>query len=795
MKHLNTTTTVSALALALAFSTQAHAQSAAASAAADGAQEGGAAGARAATPEPAAGEIIVTAQRRSESANQLGLSITALSGDTLAQRGVTGAADLAKVVPGFVYTPTPYNTPVYTLRGVGYFDNSLAASPAVSVYVDEVPLAFPAMTQAAALDIQRVEVLKGPQGTLYGQNSTGGAINYIANKPTNDFKAGLDVTIARFGQVEASGFASGPLSDTLRARVAVKSVQGGAWQRSFSRPDDEIGASRQTMGRLLLDWTPTDRLHVAINLNAWHDGSDTLAGQVIRVVPTDPGRLSPKLVVQPVLNNRLADWTPDNPMRSDDTYYEGSIRADYEIGSTVKLTSISAYQHFEQDKFSDLDGSTAHAGEFHQTGHIGSFSQELRLAGDSEGVRWILGGNYAHARVEDDLFDDLSELSITQPFQGQAPFFITIPPFDSSAAQTHQTLNTYAAFGNVEVDVAPHLTLIGGLRYTQANRDFRGCTVVTDPNAATLINTLQVISQLAGINTAPIIPVNIGDCGSLSTLKRPEAFVDSLREHNLSFRAGVNYKFDSGALLYASVNRGYKSGGFPVLLTLSNESFEAIPQERVIAYEAGFKLPLAGRRLQFNGSAFYYDYQNKQLHGRTVDPIFGLIERLVSVPKGRVAGAEFSIDARPIDGLTLSIAGTYVDTKVLDYTGYNAAGVLADFHGSVFPNTSKYQLVGDSQYTFPVAEGAEAFLGGGFTYASAQSATFGSDPDFRIRPYTLIDLRAGIQDPDVRWKASIWAHNVTNVYYWNGVFQASDDIYRQPAKPATFGVSLSLRYQ
>lgn len=729
-----------------------------------------------------AGEIIVTAERRATTANKLGLSITAISGESLADRGVTSAADLVKVVPGFVYTPTPYNTPVYTLRGVGYFDNSLAASPAVSVNVDEVPLAFPAMSQAASLDLERVEVLKGPQGTLYGQNATGGAINFIAAKPTPELEAGADVLAARFGQIEASAFVSGPLSDTLRARVAIKAVQGGAWQESASRPGDRLGSADQVMGRLLLDWTPSSRLHIAVNLNGWHDGSDTLAGQVIAVVPTNPARVSPNLLVQPILNARYADWTPTNPMRADDSFFEGSLRADYEISSSVKLTSISAYQHFKQNKFSDLDGSPVHAGEFHQTGHINSFSQELRLAGDAPGFRWILGANYAHAQVQDDLYDDLSELSLTQPL----PF---VPPFDSSAAATHQQLDSYAGFGNVEFDVTPHVTLIGGLRYTQANRDFNGCTVISDPNAATLVNTLQFFFK------GSVIPVAVGECGSLDQNNDPNPFVDTLREHNLSFRAAINYKFDSGALLYASVNRGYKSGGYPVLLTLSTDSFSPIPQERLIAYEAGFKIPLFDRKLQINGAGFYYDYANKQLHGRTVDPFFGLIEKLVSVPKGRVQGAELSLDIRPVAGLNISVAGSYVDTKVLEYTGFNAAGILANFRGSVFPNTSKYQVVSDAQYSFPVSSGVSAFFGGGLTYASAQSATFGSDPVFRIKPYTLLDLRAGIESEDGRWRASVWGRNITNVYYWNGVFQASDDIYRQPAKPATYGVSLSFRFK
>src|SRR5690606_21149030 len=144
------------------------------------------------------------------------------------------------------------------------------------VYVDQVPLPFSLMTQGAPLDLERVEVLKGPQGTLFGTNNTGGAINYIAAKPTHELAAGGSATYERFNKATVKGYVSGPITDTLRARVAAQGVTGGAWQRSLTR-DEELGDSRQIMGRLLLDWTPTDRLRVAVNLNGFRDRSDTQA--------------------------------------------------------------------------------------------------------------------------------------------------------------------------------------------------------------------------------------------------------------------------------------------------------------------------------------------------------------------------------------------------------------------------------------------------------------------------------------------------------------------------------------
>ena len=168
------------------------------------------------------GDIVVTANKREQSLNKVGLTVTAFSAQQLTERRVNSLQDLAAAIPGLAFAPSANNTPILTLRGVGFNESSLGVYPAVSVYVDQAPLPFPVLASHATFDLERVEVLKGPQGTLFGQNSTGGAINYIAAKPTKEFKAGGDVSYGRFNQIEANAFVSGPLSDTLGARLAVR---------------------------------------------------------------------------------------------------------------------------------------------------------------------------------------------------------------------------------------------------------------------------------------------------------------------------------------------------------------------------------------------------------------------------------------------------------------------------------------------------------------------------------------------------------------------------------------------
>src|ERR1700678_3415419 len=255
-------------------------------------------------------EITVTAQKTSEAINKVPISISAATGEQLATIGVTDTRDLAKLTPGFTFADTQLGIPVYTLRGIGFYDQSVSSTPAVSVYNDEVPLTFPEETRGAILDLERVEVLKGPQGTLFGQNATGGAINYIAAKPTDQLAYGFDAGFGRFDEINLGGFVSGPLTDTLRVRVAAQTTQReDGWQESYTR-SDTLGRANKTLWRTILDWTPNDRLSVRLNVNGWDDRSDTGGAQLVGILPQNPAHEPPAYANYPLApaNDQAADW-------------------------------------------------------------------------------------------------------------------------------------------------------------------------------------------------------------------------------------------------------------------------------------------------------------------------------------------------------------------------------------------------------------------------------------------------------------------------------------------------------
>ena len=647
------------------------------------------------------------------------------------------------------------------------------------------------MTKAAALDLERVEVLKGPQGTLFGQNTTGGAINYIAAKPTETLSAGIDASYGRFNAVDLQGFVSGPLSDSLRARLAVRTLQSGDWQKNYTR-HDSLGSTNETQARLLLDWEPTDDFKIVVNVNGWVNKSDTQAAQRIGNQLSAPDNIlrgGPTLVYPLAPDKaRAADWTNTIlPLKKDDYFFQGSIRMDYNISDEITLTSISSYQRYKTDAFQDFDGISLSIADIRSLGHINSYSQELRLAGSSNSFNWVIGANYE----KDKTFDELIYYYPNSTTADVGPYYIGGVP---SRHNSRQNMTTKAIFANVEYEVIPNLRIQAGARYTENKRTFRGCTFDIGPPYDDVLADAFEFLQL--ISRGEVTDIPPGGCITLDANNEPvsPAVIGRLKEDNVSWRGSVNYKPANGGLIYGTVSKGYKAGSFPTTATATSAQFAPVVQESLLAYEIGFKQPLFDRRLQINAAAFYYDYKNKQLRGRILDPIFGPLDALVQVPKSRVKGVEAEIVARPIDGLTFSIAGSRIDTKIKEFTGYNNAGIIQDFTGSQFPYSPKWTVIGDAQYDFPISSTIDGFVGGGLTYNSSALGSIGNVEILKIRAYTLIDLRAGVKSSDEKWRFQIWGRNITNEYYWTNALQTQDGYVRYAGKPVTYGGSISYRF-
>jgi outer membrane receptor protein involved in Fe transport len=748
------------------------------------AQSAGASAAPAAAPQEGISEIIVTAQKREESINKVGMSITAATGDALLQRGISTPADLARLVPSFQATTTTLDTPVYTLRGVGFYDSSLGGSPTVSVYVDQVPLPYPIMTTGAALDLARVEVLKGPQGTIFGQNATGGAINYIAAKPTNTLEAGGTFSFSRFALFEGQGYISGPLTDTLKFRLAVATTDGGAWQRSYTR-DAKLGQKDKAQARLLLDWTPTEKLHVELNLSGNYDNSDTAAGQLIAVEPGNPANAYPALTNYPVApaNARAADWDPGQPFKRHNRFFQLSGRVDYDLSDTATLTSITSYARQTVNSLVDADGLALQSTTWQNNGDINSFFQEIRVKNDFGPVKVTLGANYQNDKIYDGnlIFVDQSTTRTTLGL-----------PTPDGLNFTDQTNAQWAVFGNTDVRLGEKLTLQAGLRYTDNRRGLNGCSADPgDGDLAAVYNVLMTVFHGAG-NFTPVQP---GGCGTLNAVTLQSGLVtDHLDQTNVSWRVGANWQQTRDLLLYFNVSQGYKSGSFPTLSASLDTQYAPAVQERLLAFEGGFKAALAEHRVQLNAAAFYYDYTNKQVLGTSPDFLFGLLPKLVNIPKSQIYGAEAQIILAPVKGLTISGSGTYLHSKITDdFINYDPNAVEDNFKGEALPRSPTWSGVADAEYKFAAGSSLTAFLGGNLTYQSSTNSALGALSQYQLNAYTLLDARAGVESADGRWRVTLFGRNLTNRYYWTNVFRTYDSVIKYAAMPVTYGIQLTVK--
>lgn len=748
------------------------------------------------------GEIVVTANKREQNLNDVGLAVNVLQADDLRDRQLNTLADIASAIPSLVFTNSAENTPVYTLRGVSFYDTSIGSYGAVSLNMDEVPFTFPILASRIAYDLERVEVLKGPQGTLFGQNATGGAVNFIAAKPTKDLHAGATLTYGRFNEVTAEAFVSGPISDTLTARIAGRFERMDGWQISNSRPDDRNGKVENYMARLLLDFQPADGVRFQANINGSIDKSDTQAAQYIAFQPAGSGRTPGLLQYQFQFSPnklRAADWGQDIPF-GDFKQWQATLRGDFDLTDVITLTSLTAYTDFEQRAGTDQDGlPIAEADHARNNGTIQSFYQELRLSnGGNSNLRWVLGGNYerstAYQIVDTDYRDSSS--------------FARLGIF-SNTYSSDQKFTNYAVFGNIDYDLSETLTAKIGARYTKSKVDGRSCNADFSgvPNNAGPFFYNVLLGGRFG-------PYPTGACFVINNQGRtingvapgaPGEYADVLTEDNISWRAGLDWKPTDRILLYANVAKGYKSGSFPNATGSFFTSYLPVSQESVLSYEAGMKASLIDRTLQLTLAGFYYDYVDKQLRAKTNAAPFGILDVLQNIPKSSVRGFEIEADIRPVDAFNVNLSFSYVDAQIDEFVGINGAGLAGDFSGTQMPFTPKYQFSINPQYDFPISDNIDGFLAGNFTYRSDAIAVVGGQQNVatvvpagkavaRIDGYGLLDLRAGLSFDDSRMRLTVFAKNVLNTYYWTNVFNTTDTIERLSGRPSTYGISVSYRY-
>lgn len=788
-------------------------------------------------------EVLVTANKRAESINDVGLSISAVSGEKLKEQKLTSLEDISSAVPGLVYSTSTANTPIFTLRGIGFNEQSLGAYPATSLYLDEAPMPFPALASHAAYDLERMEVLKGPQGILFGQNSTGGAINFIAAKPGDEFEAGVDLGYGRFNKVELNGYVSGSLTETVGARLAITSAQSDDWQKSAST-SRENGEEDYTAARLILTFDPTDSASYMVNINGWKDKSDPQASQFAAKNPqilVDGTGFTP-FTLQPLLDepfvkedNRLADWSSIITPKSDREYEQIIVRGDWSLTDEITLTALSTYQQFEQSQTTDGDGSPLVSFDLESSeAEIETWITEVRLAGDTESLKWIVGANYEQS----DTYEDQVLRYIDNTNYTQANAFI-----HGSGIINDQEIENWAVFGNVDVSVSDAITVKVGARYTDSTIDVESCNYAAanlpgsidagqGANTATLFNILgDLFNGGDGDFTNGLaVPFDIvggfPDCYTLNDQNVPgEVFNDSLAEDNVSWRLGVDYNLNDSSLVYANISQGYKSGSYPSLAASSFKQYQPVTQESVLAYELGIKSTLADNTIQLNAAVFHYNYEDKQLRTKIVEPTFGLLDVLANVPKTEITGIEADILWQVTDEFTLSGAITYLDSEVKEFEGVSISSEIApgpaglalvggpeDFSGDPIPFTPELTYSLDADYRISMDNGGQVFMGVNVTGQSESDAAFGGGrlsytpsqlangadaitPKINLMDsYAIWGARLGYESADGQWRVMAWGKNLSDEYYVTNVIASSDSTSRFTGRPRTYGITLGYTF-
>ena len=763
-------------------------------------------------------EIVVSAQKKSESANDVGITLSAFTGDTLNDRGVEDTTDIAALVPGFTFTDVGFGPPVYTMRGVGFKDTSFNAAATVGVYLDEAAIAYPIMTLGSVFDLERVEVLKGPQGTLYGRNNTGGAINYIGVKPTDEFAGGVRASYGRFQTFDIEGFVSGPVSDSVRARVAfTKTKSGKGWQIN-SVTGEDLGELDKTALRLTVEADLTEKFDAMFQLGWWEDQSEGTSPQAVAPGFQAPGN-TPIVNIEtpwitaftPSRSNREAGFAPGQDLRNNKTNIQGTLRLNYRLNDALTATSISSLAAFDDEgSRRDIGGfavpfdasvapfvqSFANAQDWpwipnfliENVAEIRTFSQELRLAGDHDGFSWIAGLYYADDKVDSKVLQEVLLTTNTNNF-GPGGIFNIRSAGQDGVSQTR----TYGVFGNANIDLTSALRLNLGVRYSDDKNDYVYCARDTDG-----IFGPQVFGQPAGACLTLLAP---GVRGQV---------IDSLSEDSVSIKASLDWFVTDDVLLFGGYSRGFKAGSFPNQLAFLAPQVAPAVQEELNSFEVGFKATLAGGAIQLNGAGYYNFYTDKQLIGVVVDPQFGALRRLVNVPEAVVRGVELDMQFNSGNGLFGSLSGAYTDTEITeDFVGPDAFARNINYGGSKFTETADFQANALLGYERPVGGGLFASIEGDVAYSSSVNFDFepgtviagvtpgaptSLDPNFRADDYFTLNARASLGPEDERWRLTFWARNLTDEFYVTGVRKALDAVTQFTGKPRTYGATVEFNF-
>jgi outer membrane receptor protein involved in Fe transport len=701
-------------------------------------------------------EVVVTAQRREESAQTVGIALSVLTGQSLAEKAIVTVNDLQNAIPSLQVEPAfGGGQPQYRLRGVGFIDYTSNNSSPVGVSVDEVAYAFPIQTEGQLFDLDRVEVLSGPQGTLYGRNTTGGVINFITNRPTADTHAGFTAEYGSHNEFKGEGFVSGSIAEGLLGRLSVAAEQGGAWQRN-RETGQSLGDKDKIAVRGQLEWNPSEAVNFRFGVHLSRDKSDEQGLYLLKAfqpaagappIPADTSRYATGWSLNPTFA-KIIGINADSKPGVDNLNNGVDLRADINLGF-AKLTSISAYNKLIRREYSDWDATQYHDSDEYLRSDAGVFSEEVRIASAGAGpLGWVGGVYYSKETFDERFYSDL-----TDRLGGIAL---------TSYGQDSKTLGV---FGQANYQFTDSLKGILGVREEHETRD------------------------LIDLSTGFISPVVVPFTSNLNR---------SLTSNLPSGKIALEYKLAEDILLYWSISRGVKSGGFTAHNTLAAAQVKPFEPEKLTAYEFGFKSDLTPT-LRLNGAAFHYKYKDQQVLSSVFDTVSQSYIGIFTNTDSRIEGGELQLEWRPLAGLNISqyfgLAEGYYTKPLYSIDQASSPGKPVNFDGRPlsFP---KISYGGDVSYAWNVSD-FKLTLESNYSFHDTYSQWFllGSN-DFTVPKYWLANANLSLSPASgAPWTVSIWGRNIFDKGYdiTRNFFLPTSEV-AQAGEPTTVGIRVSYKY-
>jgi iron complex outermembrane receptor protein len=725
-------------------------------------------------------EVVVTAQHRSENIQTVPIAIQAFTGKTLSDLGVKSSTDLAQFTPNVeIALPNGEgNQPIISIRGIGLNDYDTNNAGPNGVYLDEVYLSSPASQTFQTFDLDRVEVLKGPQGTLYGRNTSGGAINFVSAKPTDEVSGNLHVDYGSFNTVNVEGALGGPILSTLDGRVAFTVNESDGYMHNALTGARENGANNFA-GRGELLYKPNDRLKILLNV---HGGQvDNRPSEYRHIGDLDPVTGAQCSVAQTNAGNCVDLFGYGTPKKFYDGAYNrtehlrvsnvGSyLRADYAAGP-VDITSITAFEYSNKLHPEDSDASPNRLLEIDYGVRSNTFTQELRAAQTRDAYNWVVGAYYLHeVLTQDQPLEALLDIdSIYGPGAGDG---VALKTFDNS----RQATDAYAAFGQGELNITDKLKLILGGRYTDESKDFA------------YVGSVQY--QEGGENNfGPIMP--------LADSRQ------SLSDSAFSWRIGLNYSLTRSILTYATISTGFKSGDFNGSFLSTNpeeiaRQLKPVAPETVTAYEVGLKSSFFDRRLILDLAAFYNDYKDMQVFV-LVPPVAGgtgfPVDVLDNAPRAHTDGLDLQLTAKPVSPLTATVQLGVLETKLDRYVSDRDPS-QPDYSGNqlpLSPHLSASIILDYKAHAGPGALDVQASA----NYKGHAFFDISNSPYLDQTGYWIENVRVAYAFSGERWEIAAYIRNLSGEHYYVDKFDLTSPfglIQGVVGQPRTIGAELNYRF-